>query len=364
VNAHNAVRWDDADPSQLPYWRRNVVAGGPAGGIIATAAVDEANGRIHFSTAPGSNPFAPQQPTVHTLDMQTGAILWQNTAETNADASFASTSAIPGVVFVGGARSGPLRFYDAAIGAKLGSIPIAFVLASPPAVVDGHVILGGGIGQASDDPMDPANIVSHIPSDVTALCVTHTLACDADQDGADFPDDCDDNDPARNPSARELPDDGIDQDCDFFDASSRDLCLQGGSAHQDRRDIDAVRAAMEGACPCGDFDGSPGHKRGDYRRCVRGAIQSAIGAGTLRGRCKSQLLQATCGRPDTVICCEEWWRRKIARVAHGARRRARAAPPGRGRSRPGRPTVPTRTARSSPSRRRRRPRRRAQPPAR
>src|SRR5213076_1503326 len=147
-------------------------------------------GRIHFSTAPGTDPFAPQQPTVHALDMRTGAILWQNTAETNADASFASTSAIPGVVFVGGARSGFLRYYDAATGTKLGSISIAFVLASPPAVVDGHVLLGGGIGQASDDPNDLANLVSHTPSDVTALCVTHTLACDADQDGVDFPDDC------------------------------------------------------------------------------------------------------------------------------------------------------------------------------
>jgi polyvinyl alcohol dehydrogenase (cytochrome) len=133
VNARSGVRWDDADPSQLPYWRTNVVPGGPLGGILATAAVDEANGRIHFSTAPGTSVFTPQRPTVHTLDMQTGAVLWQNTAEIGADASFSSVSGIPGVVFVGGALSGALRSYDAATGAKLGAVQLTFVLASPPA---------------------------------------------------------------------------------------------------------------------------------------------------------------------------------------------------------------------------------------
>ena len=130
VNVENGVHWDDADPSGLPYWRRNVVPGGNDGGIIATAAVDEANGRIFFSTAPGTDDdlFNPQRPTVHALDLNTGAIVWENTAELNADASFAPTSAIPGVVFVGGAISANLRSYDAVTGAKLGSIPVAIAV--------------------------------------------------------------------------------------------------------------------------------------------------------------------------------------------------------------------------------------------
>jgi outer membrane protein assembly factor BamB len=308
VNVRNGVRWDDEDPPPpgLPYWATNVVQGGPAGGIIATASVDEGSGRVYFSTAPGSDPFKPQRPTVHALDLQTGAVVWQNVAETDADASFAPTSAVPGVVFVGGAASGNLRLYDAADGTKLASIPIAVpVVACGPAVVDGYVLVGGGIGEQSDDPTDVADIVSRIPQTLSALCVPGTPACDHDQDGVDFPEDCDDNDPRRSPAAREVPDNDVDEDCDMLLANSKEACLEGGSAHQDRRDLDAVRADMETACPCAEFDGGPKHKAKNYRACVRGTIRAALKAGTLRRACKGLLRQATCGRPTRVVCCEE-----------------------------------------------------------
>jgi outer membrane protein assembly factor BamB len=179
VNRESGVRWDAPDPSGLPYWRRWVVPGGSAGGIIATAAVDEKTRRVYFSTAQGTDAdtFTPQRPTVHALNLDTGAIVWENTTEPNADASFAPTSAIPGLVFIGKNVGGALRVYNAATGALLASVPVAFTLASAPAIVDGLVILGGGSGQRSDDPNDTANIVSKTPVAVKALCVAGTRGC-------------------------------------------------------------------------------------------------------------------------------------------------------------------------------------------
>ena len=176
VNVLTGVRWDNRDPSALPYWSTKVVPGGDIGGIIATAAVDRAAGRIYFSTAPGFDPFNPQRPTVHALDKDTGAVLWQNTQEENADPSFAPTSAIPGVVFVGSLLDGILRAYDAVTGEKLASIRVGFSLASAPAIVDGIVILGAGLGERTGDPMDQGAITSRIPQNVTALWVPGTAS--------------------------------------------------------------------------------------------------------------------------------------------------------------------------------------------
>ena len=110
VNESNQVAWDEflpggGSPPDFPYWTRNVVPGGDIGGIIATAVRRRGARRVFFSTAPGtaalnSPPFGatsqPQRPTVHALDMDTGAIVWQNDEQTTSDASFAPTSGIPG----------------------------------------------------------------------------------------------------------------------------------------------------------------------------------------------------------------------------------------------------------------------------
>jgi outer membrane protein assembly factor BamB/mono/diheme cytochrome c family protein len=176
-NITNGTVWDDVDPSTLPYWATQVVPGGAIGGVIATAAVDEAREQIYFSTGPGFDPLNPQRPTVHALNMHTGAILWQNTAEPNADASYAPTSAIPGAVFAGSVIGGKLRSYDPDTGVKLGSVDVGFALAAGPAVVDGTVLVGGGIGERGPNPNSPSVIVSWLPHDLTALCVPGTPAC-------------------------------------------------------------------------------------------------------------------------------------------------------------------------------------------
>lgn len=182
VNEINGVAWNDANTASLPYWRTAVVPGGEAGGVLATAAVDDDADRIFFGTAPGSyaDVLSPQRPTVHALDAGTGAVVWENTAEPNADATFAPTSALPGVVFTGSIIGGFLRSYDAATGVKLGSVSVGVALAAAPAASDGTLLVGGGIGARSSNPADSSDQSSRIPHPLTALCAPGTPACALD----------------------------------------------------------------------------------------------------------------------------------------------------------------------------------------
>jgi outer membrane protein assembly factor BamB/sugar lactone lactonase YvrE len=181
-----------------PYWQTRVVPGGDIGGIPATAAVDEGARRIYFSTAPGDGVVndpgrlrPAQQPTLHALDMDTGAILWQNDAAHGftppQPASFGPTSASPGLVYFGSLPLAFLRVHDAASGARLAQISLGnFALASAVTVRDGTLLVGEGIG-----PGAPATFAS----DLNAFCVPGTTGCaacnnglDDDGDGAaDFP---------------------------------------------------------------------------------------------------------------------------------------------------------------------------------
>jgi outer membrane protein assembly factor BamB len=181
VNEKSGVAWDDPDPSALPYWTRRVVPGGELGGLPSTASVDEVRRRIYFGTAPGSYadapPFGtPQQPTLHALDMDTGAVVWQQ----GGDANFAPTSGIPGVTFFGSVFPGILRARrsDDDSGATLANLALpALGLASGSVVIDGTLIVGGGIGQRTGDPDDAQEVVSHLPVPISALCVPGAPGC-------------------------------------------------------------------------------------------------------------------------------------------------------------------------------------------
>jgi polyvinyl alcohol dehydrogenase (cytochrome) len=182
VNEVSGVAWNDADPSALPYWQTNLVPGGVAGGILGTPSIDTAGKRIYVNTAPGFNPATPQQPTVHALDADDGSIVWQNTAEgPNADSSFAPTGGSPGYLFVGNVLPpGTLRVYDSATGDKLFERELPGQgIASGPTVIDGHVIVGGGIGERNANENSPAHITSLVPHAITALCAAATEGCPA-----------------------------------------------------------------------------------------------------------------------------------------------------------------------------------------
>ncbi len=184
VNAHNGVRWNDANPSALPYWKRNVVPGGFADGIQATAAVDEGARRLYFATAAGRDPGNPQRPTVHTLNLDTGAVVWQNTGATGleGDASFGSTSAVNGLVIVGSAIAPQVRIYDTKTGKLLfrqtvGDRTTLGGIASGAVVIEGTLLVGGGVGVRGPNPDSISNIASNSDASLVALCVPGGPTC-------------------------------------------------------------------------------------------------------------------------------------------------------------------------------------------
>jgi hypothetical protein len=198
----NGAAWDDDPashlPADLPYWSTNVVPGGAFGGIVGTPAVDEDARRIYFATAP-NEPLNPQRPTVHALDMDTGAIVWNNCmdpatdCDTESDANFAGTSAVPGLMFIGSVVSPTLRAHLTAgddgsevfASTPLNSASFGSAIASASAIVDGTLTVGVGIGTRTGNPKSISDVVSFIPSDVVALCVPGTTGCAACNDGLD-----------------------------------------------------------------------------------------------------------------------------------------------------------------------------------
>ena len=201
VNEQNGVAWDDADPSSLPYWATNLVPGGDIGGILAAAAADVDQRRIFVSTAPGTDAVnsptnAPQRPTFHALDMDTGAVVWDNSAITNSWASFAPTSAIPGVAFGGQVPFAVLNMYDTEDddGTRVKRYDLDnAALASAPIVVDGMLLVGGGIGTRTQTGSGPSDIAAGTASPLTALCVPGTPTCNICQNGTVDPaEQCDD----------------------------------------------------------------------------------------------------------------------------------------------------------------------------
>ncbi len=165
-----------------PYWQTRVVPGGAIGGIIATAAVGE--GKILFSTAIGDDLANPQLPAAWALDANTGEILWSSD---KAQPSYAPASAVPGLVFLGSLFAGKMFAYDTDTGEQLYGSPSLFgPAASAPAIVDGEVFVGGGVGQRGN-PSDIAHIQSLFPSPISAFCLPSDCECPTEL--------CDDGDP-------------------------------------------------------------------------------------------------------------------------------------------------------------------------
>ena len=160
-----------------PYWKTNVVPGGSQGGIIAPSAVGD--GKVLFSTGIGdhsNDAFNYQKPTAWALFATDGTVAWSNE---HALPSFAPTSAIPGIVFMG-SIAGRVSVYDANTGASVATLKAGGLLSSlssAAVVVDGQLYVGAGTGAREGAPESTEYVSSLIPSPLTAFCLAGSEGC-------------------------------------------------------------------------------------------------------------------------------------------------------------------------------------------
>src|SRR5262249_33719328 len=141
--------------------------------------------RVYVATAQGQidPPSTPQQPTVHALDMDTGAVLWQKGSLADPiDASFGPVSATKELVFVGRIVSSTLPVFDAKtcdplLSRLLGDVIFGSAIASGAVAIDGTLLVGTGIGTLTGDPTDQSTQVANFDSSLVALCVPQSKSC-------------------------------------------------------------------------------------------------------------------------------------------------------------------------------------------
>jgi hypothetical protein len=108
----------------------------------------------------------------------------------------------------------------------------AFAACTSPKTFTG---LGVTSHTASVRAIDAAGNVDGSPA-----TTSWTVVQDADGDGYNVPQDCNDNDPSIHPGAVDIPDDGIDQNCDGHDAVNLDRDGDGYNRPQDCNDNNAA----------------------------------------------------------------------------------------------------------------------------
>jgi hypothetical protein len=85
-------------------------------------------------------------------------------------------------------------------------------------------------------------------------------------------------------------------------ASAAEKCQPVAS---DAAALESVRTDIDNACACGDFDGSQGHGRSEFRACVREQVSLAIESNMVRKACKGVLKKmyaaSVCGTGDSNL---------------------------------------------------------------
>lgn len=125
-----------------PEWKTRVVRGGFGGGFVGSTATDGNTiwgATALFDLPPGPNPQV-QPPFVHAFDAAGGQILWQQVVT---GPTFAATTAVPGVVFIGSIDHS-FTAVDADTGQVLFAFPASATVSSGAAISDGEVFVGTG----------------------------------------------------------------------------------------------------------------------------------------------------------------------------------------------------------------------------
>lgn len=145
-------------------------------------------------------------------------------------------------------------------------LEFAFELPSHCYRIPKHDWMFGEVTVGCGDPL-AENYDSTVDASLATLCVY-----DLDSDGFTSDEDCNDNDDSIYPGAEEIPDDGIDQDCNGSDLEINDLDLDG----------DGVTTA-EGDCDDNDDSIYPGAEEIPYdgidQDCVDGDLTDVDGDG-------------------------------------------------------------------------------------
>jgi outer membrane protein assembly factor BamB len=151
---------------QTPSWVTTVSTGGSIDGIIGTPAVGKVAGAgAVFATnaipMPSADTFtglpdsAMQLTTLHAIDVQTGAVLWN---APNVFPAYAGPSYTNGVVLMPDTFGMNLTAYEADHGVPLWSFPME-APSSPPAIVGDSVYVGSGVFPGGDSPAPGLNTV-------------------------------------------------------------------------------------------------------------------------------------------------------------------------------------------------------------
>jgi hypothetical protein len=128
----------------------------------------------------------PQKPAAWALHASDGTVAW---SEAVSAPSYASTTAVPGIAFMG-SLFGKVVAHDAGSGMVRRGLQVGGLLASVSSsatVVDGEIFVGAGTGARGGSPAEAAFQASIVPSPITALCLADAADCPAQL--------CDDGDP-------------------------------------------------------------------------------------------------------------------------------------------------------------------------